>query len=154
TTNVDGTVIGNTVAVQGDSNNAFNDTSSIAVVKVKPKGKLAGLAGGKVKGKGPFSIAGAIAIANGTNNAAAELGPHALVTAYGNLSVTSRAEDNHKAFAVGASEAPATFSIGGAITLPVFTNTATATLDNGARTNAVYTTLVQADAVIPNQIEV
>jgi hypothetical protein len=103
-------------------------------------------------GSQPIADVGAgVTLVNGSNRAIATLGDGARVTAGRDLNLTAIAEDNQRASAIGGAKLGSPISIGGAVSIADFSNTADALVD-AATVNVTRNLNVQADAIVPNQL--
>jgi hypothetical protein len=170
------------VAVNAEATNEFNQIEANGVVKQlklpfqdraqqqikqqlegqleKVKQKLQALKpglgqniGSSGEQKVTVDVGAGIAIANSTNHANAEIGDGARVQSAGKLDVTANAEDNFKAIAIGGAKMGSDVSIGGAVSVADYSNTANAHIGN-AVVDVAHALTVKADATVPNQIEI
>ncbi len=100
-----------------------------------------------------LDIGAGVVVANSLNQATAEIGDRAQVIAGRDLDVTATAEDNFRAIALGGARQGSSLSIGGAVSVAGYTNTANASIGD-AVVDAGRSLTVAADAIIPNQIQI
>jgi hypothetical protein len=100
-----------------------------------------------------LDIGAGVVVANSLNEATAEIGDGAQVIAGRDLDVTATAEDNFRAIALGGARQGSSLSIGGAVSVAGYTNTANASIGD-AVVDAGRSLTVEADAIIPNQIQI
>ncbi len=152
------------VQIDARTTNEKNEISASAEVKQKKPddssalNKLNGFLGGKTEKTNQQSepntlgVGAAVAVANSSNTADSSIGTGAEIAAGGNLTVSSRAEDNFKSSATGTA-GDAEVAIGGAVAVTDYLNQATARIE-GATVDAGKALTVEADAVIPHQVEI
>src|SRR5262249_44088478 len=162
TTQVDGalTALGGDVQIHAASVNTRNQSVTNVVVRTPPAAnvveeKLAEL---QAELLGPYSagqlgMSAAVVLVTSENTARAALGSPARIAADGAASVTSYAEDNFRALAVGGSHAGAEFSIGGALVITEYANQAETLIGDGATLNAKGTLTASSQAVGPQQVD-
>ncbi len=174
---VDGTISsGRDTTIRADSNITSGSTSAKSSVKPTDAGTFSttsngtlGSATGKFKSllnktdnnkaakvqnnSADFSLAAAVAISLGDNEASAVVGPTGDVTSSaGNLLIHAGAVDNMTTSAVGTTSKIKKAALGAGVGYTEHTNSATATVGQGASIDAAGTTTVEAIAKVPNQI--
>ncbi|MGD0467402.1 MAG: leukotoxin LktA family filamentous adhesin [Terriglobales bacterium] len=98
-----------------------------------------------------FNLGAALAIVSDSNKASSTVGPNATITsgAGQNITIEANASDTFAASATGSAD-QASVSIGGAVAITDYTNSATASVGQGATVNAGGTLDVTATAELPN----
>lgn len=148
------------IEVDARSVNANNDVEAKAAVKNKLPGQAALKKAGvnlasKFNAKadpGSFGATGSLVIGSSTNTATASIGDGATVNAGGNLNIRAYAEDNFRTIAAASSGSGAKVSIGGAVSVSNYNNTANAVIGDNATVNASGLLNVDAQAIIPDQV--
>src|SRR5262249_14094629 len=103
---------------------------------------------------GPLGIGAAVTFVKDVNHAEAHIGSSAEVTAYGDLKVNAKAEDNFHAAAIGVGKTKSKVAIGGAVSYVQTTNESFASVDDDAVVNAGGNLSVSAEATKPLGFEV
>lgn len=101
-----------------------------------------------------FAGAAAVVLANSNNTASASVGPAGIITSGADLTVTASAIDNFRVSSTASAGNADVASIGGALAVTDTSNEAHALLEDGAVVDVVETTLIQANATVPNQVDI
>lgn len=99
-----------------------------------------------------FGLAAGIAFTISTSDATATIGGAANITTTGDVTVRADVEDNFRTSASGGQNAAAQVSIGGALNVAIYNNSAEASVQDNVIIVAGGSVTVIADADVPNQI--
>jgi hypothetical protein len=145
----------NSIDAEGEASNdsiTGNDSADDAIKYVggKLSSNSSGNKGSDAQDNTPaFELGAAVAIVSDSNTASSTVGPSASLSAVGNITIEANASDTFQVKASGTAD-EASVSIGGGVAVTTYTNSATASVGDGATVDAGGTLVVNATAELPN----
>ena len=156
TTEVDGSVVATgSVTIAAGAINTTNNAISTSVIRNSAvwETKKVNLSNAR-QNPGQFGLSAAITYITSVNDAEAHVGPTGVITAAGNLSVTSDAEEPIRAAAIGAGLQESEIAIGGAVSIAMDVNHSNASIEStgAGAVNAGGRVYVDGQSNIPQDL--